>query len=225
MAQGLNLLLFVFLFPETRRLYPEHVPTAALRQAVQQPDDVSSGKQDNAILSEEVVESNSEQPRARTIIQDDYLGRGRPSRAQFGLLQPIDRDALRGVLRHFFLPVRIFFFPIVMWASMSMGASANCFLEINLLQSPALSAPPYNFSPAQVGYTNFSLVVGGIIGLLTAGPWSDWISARATRKNNGIREPEMRLISLAPFIAAALIGLVVSDILLDHHYAHSTQLT
>jgi hypothetical protein len=56
---------------------------------------------------------------------------------------------------------------------------------------------------------NFALVVGGVIGLAVAGPWSDWVIVLATKKNNGIREPEMRLIAMYPFIAAALVGLVV----------------
>ncbi|OAG08725.1 MFS general substrate transporter [Paraphaeosphaeria sporulosa] len=171
-AQGLNLLLLMFFFPETRRLHEHkttHTPTG--------------------IVSE-----------------------GKPSRAQFGLLQSVDGAALKGIMRHFFLPVHILFFPIILWASMSMGSAANSLLGINLLQSPVLSAPPYNFNSAQVGYANFALVAGGVIGLVTAGPWSDWVSARATMRNNGVREPEMRLVSLIPFIAAALIGLVVSGV-------------
>lgn len=31
------------------------------------------------------------------------------------------------------------------------------------------------------------------IGLVTAGPLSDWIAMRLTLRNGGIREPEMRL--------------------------------
>jgi hypothetical protein len=143
-------------------------------------------------------------------VVDEYLGKGAPSLAQFKLMQPIDRVALRGVLRHFFVPVRIFFFPIVFWASMTVGAAANALLGVNILSSQALAAPPYNFNAEQVGWSNFALVGGGIIGLAVAGPWCDWLSIRATKKNNGIREPEMRLMSLLPFVAAALVGLVVS---------------
>jgi hypothetical protein len=89
-----------------------------------------------------------------------------------------------------------------------MGSAANALLAVNILQSQALSAAPYNFTPAQVGYENFALVGGGVIGLLIAGPGSDWLSARATAKNGGIREPEMRLPSLIPFIIVAVVGLV-----------------
>ncbi|KAH7274708.1 major facilitator superfamily domain-containing protein [Fusarium solani] len=135
-------------------------------------------------------------------------GSGRPSRAQFGIFQEIDRTAWRSVVRHFFTPAYIFFFPIVFWASMAMGSAANALLAVNILQSPGLAAPPYNFTPAQVGYANFALVVGGVVGLAVAGPWSDYVSQKATERNKGIREPEMRLLSLSPFIAVAIVGLI-----------------
>ena len=44
---------------------------------------------------------------------------------------------------------------------------------------------------------NFAILIGAFIGLATAGPFSDWVSARATKKNNGIREPEMRLPAMS----------------------------
>ncbi|KAK0945149.1 hypothetical protein LTS01_026068, partial [Friedmanniomyces endolithicus] len=59
--------------------------------------------------------------------------------------------------------------------------------------------PPYNFRPQSIGFMNFAILVGAMIGLATAGPFSDWISARATRKNRGIREPEMRLPAMSAF--------------------------
>ncbi len=140
---------------------------------------------------------------------DEYLGKGRLNRTQFNVFQPLDHEAARNVLRHIFTPVQIFFFPIVFWAAMSMGASANSLLAVNLTQSQALSAPPYNWTPGQVGSTNFALVVGGVIGLTVAGPWSDWVVLRATKKNGRVQEPEIRLSALDPFIAMEVIGLVV----------------
>lgn len=52
--------------------------------------------------------------------------------------------------------------------------------------------------------------MGATIGMLTAGPLSDWVSMRATRKNNGIREPEMRLPSLIPFVLCTIVGTLVT---------------
>ena len=55
-----------------------------------------------------------------------------------------------------------------------------------------------DFSSETIGFFNFAILIGAIIGLFTAGPLSDWLSAWLTRKNKGIREPEMRLLTMIP---------------------------
>lgn len=211
-AQGLNLIGLVFLFPETRRMH-ESPSMMALSRSL---DAGAVGVDDKTSSTQ--LESFHDIGETEASGQDQWLGRGKPSRSQFSLRQPIDREALRSILRHLLTPVHIFFFPIILWASMSMGSAANALLAVNILQSQALAAPPYNFTPAQVGYANFALVGGGVLGLLVAGPWSDWLSAKATAKNGGIREPEMRLPSLIPFVAAALVGLVAFGVGIQHEW-------
>lgn len=189
----------IALLPESRRPREMQCPQAGL---VATP--AATAKE-----TEKVSGLHLETTGGEVVLVDQHLGKGHPNRSQFNPIQPLDHQAAREVLRHIFTPVQIFFFPIVFWAAMSMGAAANALLAVNLIQSQALSAPPYNFSPGAVGFANFALVGGGMIGLLIAGPWSDWVTMRATRKNNNIREPEMRLVALYPFIAAALVGLTV----------------
>jgi hypothetical protein len=63
-----------------------------------------------------------------------------------------------------------------------------------------------------VGYSNFLFVVGGLIGLATAGPFSDWIAVRATERNDGIREAEMRLPALIPYFMFTVLGIVIGGI-------------
>src|SRR5450755_2722703 len=97
-------------------------------------------------------------------------------------------------------------FPIVEFAAFVVSWSASSFLTINLTQAQNFAAPPYNFSSQAVGFTNFALLVGSLLGLATNGRLSDWIAARATRKNRGIREPEMRLPTLIPYVCIMLLG-------------------
>lgn len=199
-AQGLNVLVMMALLPETRRpreMYTMRAPSpqsldANIVEEKKQADQIEAARSDDIVL------------------ENQYLGRGRPNRTQFNPFQPIDHQAAQTIFRHILTPVQLFFYPIVFWAAMSLGGAANALLAVNLTQSQALSAPPYNWSPGSVGFANFALVVGGVVGLAIAGPWSDWVIMRATAKNNGIREPEMRLPAMYPFIAAALIGLTVS---------------
>jgi hypothetical protein len=135
---------------------------------------------------------------------------GRPSKEQFSLIPKAQFEAKDIIFRDIVAPIQIFTFPIICWVAFAFGFSTNCLLALNLTQSQVFAAPPYLFNPAQVGFVNFAFVVGGMIGLMTAGPFSDWVSMRATKRNNGVREAEMRLVALVPYIAICLVGMVVS---------------
>lgn len=143
---------------------------------------------------------------------------GKPRKSQFGFMQKPDRQALHHVFRHIVTPFQIFFFPVVGWSALTFGFSSDTLLLVNLLQSQAFAAPPYNFPSQSVGFTNFSLLIGNIVAMAVAGPLSDWVAMRATRKNNGVREPEMRLMALLPFIGMYIIGLVLTGVGWQDHW-------
>ncbi|KAL9119661.1 MAG: hypothetical protein Q9187_003783 [Circinaria calcarea] len=131
--------------------------------------------------------------------------RGTPSKRQFGLYQP-NVQALRILILDFWIPWKLLAFPIIDFASFVVAWSASSFLTVNLTQSQAFAAPPYGFSSETIGFFNFAVVIGLAIGLVTAGPLSDWASMRATRRNNGIREPEMRLPTMIPYVLIMILG-------------------
>lgn len=138
------------------------------------------------------------------------FGKGYPSKIQqYGINFKVDRAQIQFLFRDVVTPIQIAAYPIVFFAACCVGFGANCLLTLNLLESPAFSSPDYHFSPASVGYVNFALMGGGIFGLATAGPFSDWISMRLTKGNKGIREPEMRLLAFIPFLVIGFIGMLV----------------
>ena len=142
---------------------------------------------------------------AATAERDPWLGKGRPSKQQFRLFQT-NAHPLQTILLDLWIPWKLFAFPIVEFASFVVSWSASSFLTLNLTQSQAFAAPPYKFTPLTIGFFNFAILIGGILGLVTAGPLSDWISMKLTKRNNGIREPEMRLLTMIPYIAIMIIG-------------------
>lgn len=137
--------------------------------------------------------------------RDPWLRKGRPSKQQFRLFQP-NPHPLQSILLDLWIPWKLFAFPIVEFASFVVSWSASSFLTVNLAQSQAFAAPPYSFRPLIIGLLNFAVLIGGILGLVTAGPLSDWISMKLTKRNNGIREPEMRLLTMIPYVAIMIIG-------------------
>jgi hypothetical protein len=140
------------------------------------------------------------------------VGAGRPSKSQFHLWKAPEREWKAFLIRDITSPFRLFLFPIILWAALNVAGPANLLLFWNLTESSVLSAPPYNVSPSSVGYANFAFVVGGLIGLGTAGPFSDWIAVRATQRNNGIREVEMRLPALIPYVLLTIVGVVIGGV-------------
>ncbi|KAF2443687.1 MFS general substrate transporter [Karstenula rhodostoma CBS 690.94] len=146
------------------------------------------------------------------------LGRGRPSRAQFMPFRKPDPRWKMFVVRDTWTPVKVFFNPIILWAGLMLAGPADVVLFFNITESVIFAAPPYLFSPQHVGYTNFAFVIGALLGLATAGPFSDWVAARATRKNNGIREPEMRLPALWFFMFITILSAILGGIGYQRHW-------
>jgi hypothetical protein len=224
---GFTFLCCLFLFPETRynrEFAPSSVPVS---QPSREPQDRQAGVADQAdnstttkkeLVTDELVGSEKGSPSTQTDVlgghgaashvhthQDPWLGRGKPSKAQWKIFQPYEGN----IFLEFILPWKLCLFPIVEFSSFVVSWSASSFLTLNLTQSQAFASPPYNFSSTKIGFFNFAILIGGLIGLLTAGPLSDMVAARLTKRNQGIREPEMRLLAMIPYVIVMIIGNVV----------------
>ena len=70
-------------------------------------------------------------------------------------------------------------------------------------------APPYLMSIGISGLYNVPAIIGICIGGFIGGALTDWIAERMARRNNGVFEPESRLIALViPFFLEP-IGLIM----------------
>lgn len=202
----------LFGFPETKyhRVHPDEIHNVASKKTAGSPGEkpgekpaisMTEGSDMEKVTSPELADLSH----TATAQRDPWLGKGRPSKQQFRLFQP-NAHPFKSVLLDLWIPWKLFGFPIVEFASFVVSWSASSFLTLNLTQSQAFAAPPYNFTPLTIGFFNFAILIGGILGLVTAGPLSDWISMKLTKRNNGIREPEMRLPTMIPYIAIMIIG-------------------
>lgn len=146
-----------------------------------------------------------------TAQRDPHLGKGYPSKGQWGLYQP-SPSPLMTVIKELWLPWKLFAFPIVEFAAFVVSWSCSSFLTLNLTQSQNFAAPPYNFSSVKIGYMNFAILIGAMFGLATAGRFSDWVSKRLTLRNRGIREPEMRLVAMIPYVIIMYLGNIIVSV-------------
>jgi MFS family permease len=144
--------------------------------------------------------------------QDPWLGRGTPSKKQFFLFQRYEGN----IFRELWLPFYLHLYPIVEFAAFVVSWSASGFLVVNLSQTQAFAVPPYNYSSQTIGLFNLAVLVGALIGLFTCGPFSDWIAAHLTARNNGVREPEMRLVAMVPYVLVMILGSVVTAVGYDN---------
>ena len=205
-------LLSIVGFPETKwhRAHPKEslaVAPSSHSQSSDEPKEKADPDKPTAIekVDTEVATGKPDLSKEATAMRDPYLGKGSPGKKQFNIIQP-NAHPLKSIFLDIWIPWKLFAFPIVEFASFVVSWSASSFLTLNLTQSQVFAAPPYNFPPQSVGFTNFAVFVGSLIGLFTAGPMSDWISARLTKRNRGIREPEMRLLTMVPFVLVMLLG-------------------
>lgn len=101
-----------------------------------------------------------------------------------------------------FKPLPLITFPAVIYAALTYSVYAAGLTLIALLQDTIFSAPPYNLSSSAIGLTNLPLFGVGLCGTLIAGYCADAITGFMTRRNNGVYEPEFRLVQMV--IAASL---------------------
>lgn len=203
---AVSLLLVVFAFPETKWHRPH--PMEIAPRAPESHDGSSSSSPVNDKVSAGHVEdieihqfdSKSGMPElaaTKTADRDPYLGKGYPSKQQWKLFQT-NAHPWKSIAVDLWLPWKLFAFPIVEFAAFVCSWSCSSFLTLNLTQAQAFAAPPYNFSSESIGFFNFAILIGAFIGLATSGKLSDWVAARATKKNGGIREVSPFLVFSSP---------------------------
>jgi len=204
------------LFPETK-YHREHVrPAQATSNRLETPPSEKADAPEQMEVDSVPLEA------AQTAGSNGIVGEGGPGKGNFALIQRPDHRWKTFLIRDTISPLRVFFYPIIFWAGLLVAGPANTLLFWNLTESAVLSAPPYNWNGGKVGNANFAFVVGGFVGLVTAGPFSDWIANWSTRRNNGVREAEMRLPALIPYGIIAAIGIVIGGLGYERLWAWPT---
>ncbi|EUC46756.1 hypothetical protein COCMIDRAFT_91982 [Bipolaris oryzae ATCC 44560] len=83
--------------------------------------------------------------------------------------------------------------PVIFYSGFSYGSYLIWFNVLNATTSIILGGPGYNFKPSMVGLSYVSCCIGVVGGALFSGRFSDWLTIKLARKNNGVMEAEHRL--------------------------------
>lgn len=108
----------------------------------------------------------------------------------------------------FIRPIILIILPSVLWASLVFAVTIGFLVAITSNFATAFSNT-YNFSAWQSGLCFIAGLVGSLLGVAFGGHISDWTADILTRRNGGIREPEMRLPNMAIGGSLAPVALIL----------------
>lgn len=107
--------------------------------------------------------------------------------------------------QYFRRPFVLFLFPNIIIAGVIFAFGCTAGIVSFGTISRITSEPPYSWSTTSTGLIYLAALVGNIVGWAT-GMSSDFIVMRLARRNNGIKETEMRLWTLCVSFVYAAVG-------------------
>ncbi|KAJ9132449.1 MFS general substrate transporter [Pleurostoma richardsiae] len=80
------------------------------------------------------------------------------------------------------------------WTIIVTGTVTSFYVAISYIIAQLFSPPPYLLSTAEIGYMSLGPFVGGAVGTILLALWMDPISIWMAKRNQGVYEPEFRLV-------------------------------
>ncbi|KAE8155086.1 major facilitator superfamily domain-containing protein [Aspergillus avenaceus] len=106
-------------------------------------------------------------------------------------------------------------FPAVLCCGLQYACGVMWLTILSSVLSLVFPLPPYEFTPAQVGYMSVGPFIGNLLGSFYGGFLGDWSIRVFSRRNNGYYEPEMRLYILHVPALALCGGLIMFGVTID----------
>jgi len=195
---GAVLLVAFFTFPETA--YIREIQTDdGQQQQQQQPTTIvtSSGKSQTS--TSDIERAPSHQP-VIPPAKKSYLS----TLSLFPGTSLTNEPLLKLVLR----PLGLICLPPVLWSALCEAATIGFLVAMSSNIEVAFEAT-YHFESWQVGLCFLGAILGSLLGIPAGGHLGDKWADRATQRNKGVRDPEMRLPSMIPCLFTAPLGLVL----------------
>ena len=112
------------------------------------------------------------------------------------------------LIKIFLRPIGLLILPPVLWATLVMSVLIGFLVAISSTFSTAF-LQVYNFQPYQSGLCFVSALLGSLIGIAFGGEFTEIVADYFTKRNGGIREPEMRILAIVISLLAAPTALVL----------------
>lgn len=164
---GLSVISMFFYMPETKFDGPRPDPLQFTKAA-----------QDSDSKDQVIVQESAPIPKKTFVQELKFWSSGDPT---------------VNLLHVFLRPFVLLAYPTVLWSCCIYGMALSWNLILGATVAQLFAPPPYEFNSNAQGLFFLSPFIGSIFGVFFSGPGGDWIATFFTKRNNGIREPEMRL--------------------------------
>lgn len=183
---GGTLLLAFFTFPETNYTRPIEIDCDGTT--------TTNGVDEKLTVGSHVEAGANSIPKKKTYIQRLKVFSGVYTHESFWKL--------------FWRPFALILLPPVLWGSLVQAVTIGFIVAVTSNVASAYQTT-YNFQAYQTGLCFFAAIIGALVGIFCGGYLGDKTADYFTKKNGGIREPEMRL----PAMIFSLISTPLSLIL------------
>ncbi|KAL3490085.1 major facilitator superfamily domain-containing protein [Aspergillus germanicus] len=200
---GVNVVTIFFFMPETKFTSPRPV----IRPRENNPAAGDEANQKSSSEHRETIEDaptvDLEETEVSSVRKTSFI-------QQLAPYSVVDHNVSLWTV--FTRPFILMAYPTVVWASLVYGMSLSWNVILGAVVAQLFGPPPYNFASGSQGLIFTSPLVGSLVGTYLCGPIADQVATYFTIRNNGIREPEMRLptciiAALLTFLGALLSGL------------------
>jgi hypothetical protein len=125
----------------------------------------------------------------------------------------------RNWFKAFLQPFPLFLFPAVMFSNIVNGAFITWMMISGIISMQVLLYAPYNLQPDTLAYIGLPGSAVGLIASVSAGFLNDWGVKKLSKMNNGIYEPEFRLLAMIPATIFSTLGFVLLAPAYRDHYS------
>ncbi|KAF2134125.1 MFS transporter-like protein [Dothidotthia symphoricarpi CBS 119687] len=104
-------------------------------------------------------------------------------------------------------PISLFLHPGILWSCLIQGTLIGFTVLIGVVLAAIMLGPPLWFGEVETGYMYTGAFIGALLGFALTGLLADWSARVLTRWNNGVYEPEFRMLLVVPQLLLGGVGL------------------
>lgn len=108
----------------------------------------------------------------------------------------------------FLRPLGLIILPPVLWAALVESVTIGFVVAVSSNVAPAYQQA-YGFEPWKVGLCFIAAIIGSLMGIPAGGWLADVVADIFTRRNGGVRVPEMRLPTMMLCLISTPLSLVL----------------